>query len=178
MGGTNDGMGMREVRERCEALVARIHIPDPFDLDTFVAHLGVDRGRPVVLLAIALPRGAACGYLLATDTADYVVINDAARGPQRVHFALHEVSHLLLRHPMLALTDPEASRLMLPHLDPAVVRAMFARTTYDTVFEQEAEVTASLLGQRAGLWRPVPAEPAGPAADPLVKRIGRSLEHG
>ncbi|AVT31850.1 hypothetical protein C6361_22935 [Plantactinospora sp. BC1] len=167
-------MTLRQVRRRCEQLARGIRVPDPFDLDTFIGDFGADRGRPVHLIAFDLPPGAPCGLCVSTDAADYLVVTSAATGVQRVHIALHELAHLLLEHRLHLLDDVQGSRQLFRHLDPGVVRAMFARTNYSSQEEQEAETLASLLGQRAGLWRP-PA-PRAPS-DPVVERLGQSLEH-
>lgn len=168
------GMTLREVRRRCEHIAATLKVPRPFDLDSFLGRLGADRGRPVQLLRFAFPPGAPCGLLLATDTGDYVVVSDAIRGVQAEHVALHEVSHLLCGHDRHTLDEATLGRL-LPHLAPDTVRTMMSRAGYSTIQDQEAEVLASLLRQRAGLWAsPVPST----SPDPVVRRLGSSLEHG
>ncbi|MEN3611833.1 hypothetical protein [Plantactinospora sp. ZYX-F-223] len=167
-------MTLRQVRRRCEQIARGIRVPDPFDLDTFISDFGADRGRPVHLIAFDLPPGAPCGLCVSTDAADYLVVTSAATGVQRVHIALHELAHLLLEHRLHLVDEVQGSRQLFRHLDPGVVRAMFARTNYSSQEEQEAETLASLLGQRAGLWRP-PA-PRTPS-DPVVERLGQSLEH-
>ena len=169
-------MTLRQVRERCEQIARSVPMPTPFDLEAFLADLGHDRGRPIYLLPFALPPGAPRGLCLPGQDQDYVVVDSAASGAQRVHIALHEVSHLLLGHELRVLDDGGIGQLFR-HLDPAMLERMFAyaRTTFSTVEEQEAETLASLLGHRAGLWRP-PAPRA--AHDPVVARLERSLEHG
>ena len=167
-------MTIRQVRQRCERLARGIDLPAPFDLDTFVAQLAARRGRPIHLIPFELPPGAPGGLCLSTDAADYVVVTSAATGAQRVHIALHELAHLLLEHQLHLVDGAGDGPPLFRHLDPAVVRAMFARTNYSSRQEQEAEVLASLLGQRAGLWRPAPRQEPD---DPLVERLGRSLEH-
>jgi hypothetical protein len=164
---------LQRTRARCEALAATIRVPNPFDLNTFVEQLGTDRGRPIYLLPLPLPPGAPCGVCLPTPATDYIIVTAAVNGPQRVHICLHEIAHLLLNHSVES-TGSAASASLFPHLDPAVVRRTFARTTYTTPEEQEAEILASLLGQRAKLWRP-PSQRA--SADPLVTRLSHSLEH-
>ncbi|GAB1644376.1 hypothetical protein [Krasilnikovia sp. MM14-A1259] len=167
-------MSLRQVRRRCEQLARSIDVPDPFDIEALLADLGTRRGRPIVLLPFALPAGAPSGLCVAAGSADYLVVTESATGPQRDHIVLHELAHLLLGHQLQAL-DPDADVQLFRHLDPAVIRAMLGRTTYSTIEEQEAEILASLLGQRAHPWAaPAPDH----AADPVVEQLGRSLEHG
>jgi hypothetical protein len=173
-----DDVGLRAVRKRCEAIARTVEVPTPFDLDELIARLSADRGRPISVLPFPLPPEAPCGLCIATDGADYIVVTDAATGTQRDHIALHELAHLLLDHRLQALCDDDASRRLLPHLDPVVVRRMFARTSYSSLQEQEAEMLASLLRQRSGFWTPRQAAAPGGAADDVVERLGRSLDHG
>ncbi|MEV4641406.1 hypothetical protein AB0J80_29085 [Actinoplanes sp. NPDC049548] len=167
-------MSLRQVRRRCERVARSIEVPDPFDIELLLATLGTRRGRPIVLLPFDLPTGAPSGLCVAAGTADYLVVTSSATGTQRDHIVLHELAHLLLGHQLQAL-DPDAGGQLFQHLDPAVIRTMLGRTTYSTVEEQEAEILASLLGQRAHPLAP-PAPDSG--SDPVVQRLGRSLEHG
>src|SRR5438552_2128284 len=112
-------MAHRTIRERCEALARTVPVPSPFSVRTLLREVGAARGRPIHLLPFPLPAGAPCGVCIATDTADYIVVTDAATGAQRDHIALHELAHLLLAHSLETLTDAQATRRILPHLDPA-----------------------------------------------------------
>jgi hypothetical protein len=173
-----DEMTRRGLRGRCEALARTVPIPDPFDVSTLIAEVSRLRGRPIQLLPFPLPAGAPCGVCIATDQADYIVVTDAATGTQRDHIALHELAHLLLEHSLQALTDGQATRRILPHLDPTVVRTMFARTNYSTTQEREAETLASLIRRRAGLWRPEePARPATGSGAAVLARIEDCLRY-
>jgi hypothetical protein len=169
-------MAHRTIRERCEALARTVPLPSPFSVRALLHQVGIDQGRPIHLLPFPLPAGAPCGVCIATDAADYIVVTDAAVGAQADHIALHELAHLLLAHSLKTLVDPEATRRILPHLDPDMVRNMFARTNYSTEQEREAEILASLIRRRAGLWPP--SEPAGPAEEIVgdaLARVERSL---
>ncbi|WP_433606484.1 hypothetical protein ACQP2P_30160 [Dactylosporangium sp. CA-139114] len=166
-------MTLRSIRRRCRTIVRGLSVPEPFNLDAFLAVLAEQRGRPMHLLALDLPVGAPCGLCIATDTTDYIAVTKIATGPQRDHIALHEVAHLLLGHRLQLGGDDEVPALFR-HIDPRIIERVFARTTYSTLAEQEAEVLASLLGQRISQVRRTPPVPD----DPIVGRLGRSLEHG
>jgi hypothetical protein len=157
-------MFSRSLRRRCAAIARTLSVPEPFELDAFLDALARTRGRPIRLVSVELPAGAPCGLCVSTDAADYIAVTSSAGGSQRDHIALHEVAHLLLDH--------QVRMELFQHLDPGTVRAVHARTCYDTLAEREAETLASLIGQRAR--RP---HPSGPDADPLLERLGRSLEH-
>ncbi|HEY0697077.1 MAG TPA: hypothetical protein VGD43_04635 [Micromonospora sp.] len=164
-----------QLRRRCERVARTVRVPQPFDVGEFLDLLGTERGRPVHLIPFDLPAGAPCGLCVCTPVADYVVVTAAASGAQRDHIVLHETAHLLLRHSSRLLAGDCSDGQLFRHLDLRVVEAMFARTNYDDVDEREAETLASLLGQRAGLWRP---QAVHRPADPLIERLGRSLERG
>lgn len=167
-------MTRQEVRRRCEALAQAMTIPEPFDLPAFLGNIGADRGRRIQVVPFLLPPGAPRGVCVAGDAADYIVVDAATTGNQRTHIVLHEVSHLLLRHELRVV---DCLRHLFKHLDLDVLQARLAhaRTNYSTVEEREAETLASLLGQRAHLWRPQ-ATPA--TTDSLTERISLSLEDG
>lgn len=173
------GRSPRQIRRRCERIAAGVPVEVPFDAGRFLARLGAARGREIVLLPFDLPPSAPSGVCVSTASRDYVVVTTAATGPQRDHIVLHEVAHLLLEHRMQSL--PEGSALF-QHLDPRMVASVLGRTNYTTVEEQEAETLATVLGRRARLWDTVDeaptGEPGGGSSDPLVDRLGRSLEHG
>lgn len=83
----------------CDAgLRARqIVVPDPFDLDEFLALLARQRGRPLHLIPVIQPAEAA--DLTATSviapTADYVFYVDSPSSLYRSHIVLHEIAHLI-----------------------------------------------------------------------------------
>jgi Zn-dependent peptidase ImmA (M78 family) len=165
---------LRQIRRRCQALADAIDVPDPFDLADFLAGVGAGRGRPITMLVFPLPAGAPRGVCVAADSTDYIIVDVAATGSQRVHIALHELSHLLLGH---QLRVADLLRHLFQHLDVDLLQArrIHARTDFTAVEEQEAEMLASLLGQRARLWRPAPTPAPPPSA--LIERLGQSLEH-
>lgn len=171
-------MGLRSmVRDRCAEVASRVAVPDPFDVRRFVAMVSAERDRPIRLVPFPLPAWAPCGVCVSTEAADYVIVTDAvgSSGIAYDQVVLHELSHLLLEHDVSVADAMQTSPHLLPHLDPQVVRRIFARHRYGTIEEQEAETLATLLRQRAGLWRP--ASPFH-ARDPLLNRLARSLEHG
>lgn len=141
-------MNMKTLRQRCEQLLNEIDLPDPFTVPAFAATISHRRGRPLRLLAKSSPLGP-CGLWIALPDAD-VVFYEAATSPlHRDHIIVHELAHLLAAHEPTETPDAELLRDLLPRLDPAVVRHVLARTTYSAVEEQEAEILASLVLQRA-----------------------------
>lgn len=114
-----------------------------------------------------------CGLWVAADTADFIFYEQATTRPHQVHIILHELSHLLCDHYPTSLSAAEYTRLMLPSLDPDMVRRILARSTYSAQEEQEAELLATLIQQRA---RPASASPPSPERSPQVSRIHATLD--
>jgi len=63
--------------------------------------------------------------------------------------------------------------MLLPDLDPAVVRRMLGRTYYSVVEEQQAELVASLIHERITAWGPDPTPSVDPAVADVVARLER-----
>ncbi|MCM4083920.1 ImmA/IrrE family metallo-endopeptidase [Paractinoplanes hotanensis] len=175
---TSDGQQpttARKIRQHCEQIARGIVVPKPFELDLFVREVGASRRRTIETMAFSMPAGAPRGVCVATDTRDYIIVDEAAAGSQRAHIILHEISHLLLGH-QLRVTD--FLDQLFVHLNMGVIqdRRVIARTTYNTTDEREAEILASILGHRAGLWRSSPKD-SSHVDDPLMLRLGAAFEH-
>ena len=124
-------------------------MPTPFDVHAFSQVVARRRGRPLHLLAKTTTAGP-CGVWLAMPGADYVFYEDSTSALHRDHIILHERGHLLRDHSASEVMDDEVLRELLPSLDLTVVRRLMGRTTYTAVEEQEAEMMATLVLQRAG----------------------------
>ncbi|WP_216823957.1 hypothetical protein [Streptomyces roseifaciens] len=143
--------GMGEVRKRCEALLADIWVPSPFDIAEFCAYVGGQRSRRISLRPTrGLSETTPCGMWLSIGETDYIFYEDNTSRLHSEHIILHELSHMLSGH---SFTDPNVSDVLsrlMPNLNPAVVRQALGRVSYSTEQEQEAELLASLIRQQAG----------------------------
>lgn len=172
-------MSLRSLRRRYRRLVRELDLPTPFDIGVVCEHLSRRRGRPIRLLPMSLSADGPCGLWVATATTDYVVVESDTTGPHRDHIILHEISHLLLEHDSVRILTDDATRRLMPHLDPTAIQRLLGRSAYDAAEEREAEFLASLLHGRLATARPpeldweVPQEVAD-----VVARLGRSLEAG
>ncbi|MFB9905662.1 hypothetical protein [Allokutzneria oryzae] len=162
---------LRGLRRRCEARIRELPMPAPFDVRELCRLVADKRGRPIRLVPIASD-GGVLGMWAATDTADVICYEQATTRPHQDHIILHELSHLLCDHYPAPLSFAEHARMLLPDLDPAMVRRVLGRTSYLTSEEQEAELLASLIQRRA--------HPPGHAADTrrgaLSDRIQAALD--
>ncbi|WP_174554116.1 hypothetical protein [Microtetraspora fusca] len=137
----------RATWRKCQRVVGQLSIPAPFDPDVFISALAERRGRIVELMP--MPGGAVqCGALVATDEADYIFYAASTTRLHREHILLHEVGHLLCGH--IGDAKLEAlPKLLLPNLSVDLVRRVLGRTDYSAAEEQEAELVASMVAQRA-----------------------------
>jgi hypothetical protein len=172
-------MNDKNLRRRCEAKLGGLVIPDPFDLNEFCTALGRDRGRPVIVVPIALPGRAPCGMWAITDDADYIFVQKQTSALHQALIGLHEVAHLLFGHSESAALSEHTGRLLAPSLDPETIRYMLGRTHYCATAEREAEMLASLILSDVRAWAPSePAHPLPPDVDDIVHRLETSLAHG
>jgi hypothetical protein len=139
------GRGLRRLRRRCEAVVRDLPFPSPFDVRALCAAVAERRGKPIQLVGLATG-SEVLGMWVATDVADLIFYEQVTTRPHQDHIILHELSHLLCDHYPVIAMDVSA---LTPNLDPEMVRRVLARTTYQEAEEQEAELLASLIQNRA-----------------------------
>jgi hypothetical protein len=101
-----------------------------------------------VLASQAFP--APSGAWLRTAGGDVILIDREASPLHRDHILAHELAHVLLGHDQ---PDGDATSLILPDLDPAIVHGVLARHCYRDAEEREAELLASLIMVRGSRWR-------------------------
>src|SRR3954471_195703 len=155
-------MDRRSVQRRCEARLRTVEIPNPFDLDRFADEVSGRRGRRLTLLPKQTSLGP-CGVWLALPDADYVFYEPRTSALHQQHIILHELGHLLHEHEPSERVDDEVLNQLFPTLDADVVRRVLGRTSYTAVEEQEAEMVASLVSERAQRRYVVSGTPADPA---------------
>ncbi|WP_314173995.1 ImmA/IrrE family metallo-endopeptidase [Streptomyces winkii] len=112
-----------------------------------------------------------------TQSVDFIVYEADTSKPHQDHIIAHELAHMVCGHRSGAGADVdnETARLLFPDLDPGLLRKILGRTSYSTVQEREAEVTASLILERINrpVLEPISAVPSEDAG--AVERIERSL---
>ena len=155
----------------CSNIVDYLPLPRPFTLEKFVRGLSKRRGRTIELVASWLGASAPCGLLVSTDNIDYVCYASNTSRLHQLHIILHEIGHLELGHQGRRITMPlaeldrhspkpddevpanrdeslRALQTLLPRLTPALIRRLLGRTAYVDADERDAEVFATLAGDR------------------------------
>lgn len=84
---------------QCEALVAALDLPAPFDLAVMCERIGARRGKPVVLMATPMAMGGGlCGLWMGTAKGDHVFYEQDTSPLHQQHIVFHELGHILRQH--------------------------------------------------------------------------------
>ena len=168
-------MGTRTLRQRCEARLRNVDVPDPFDIDVFRDQLARRRGR--ALHVLPLPEGlgsnAPCGMWMATDQEDWIFVEPQTSQLHREHIVLHEISHMICGH--VDELPVESFARLLPNLDVGMVTQVLGRTSYTTDEEREAELLASLILARARRPQRPRSSSVAPDVAEVLDRTARTL---
>ena len=148
----NDLQRLRGIRRTVEARVGSLDIPKPFDIAVLCTRLSARRGREIRLRPQVMGAGP-CGLWADVAGVDYIVYEMETTQLHQDQIILHEVGHLLAAHHSEPLSDQDCISLLMPDLDPAMVRRVLGRHGYTSEEEQEAELLASLVLERAGRTR-------------------------
>ncbi|MEV4824524.1 hypothetical protein [Micromonospora sp. NPDC049274] len=171
-------MKLHRLRKRCEQIVAQLEVPEPFDIQRLCEILGERRGRPIHLVPIKLPAHTVCGMCVPTGDFDAIFFEQDTSPLHQQLIIGHELGHLLAGHQATEVLDADASRLLLPDLDPELVQRSLGRSNYAAAEEREAEMIGSLLLQRLrGGRTDADDEPLGGQDVELYGRLRHSLEH-
>jgi len=168
-------VNLRRLQSRCESLVRQLDIPSPFDVRELCERAAEHSGRPIHLEPTSLPAEGPCGLWVATPRIDFIFYELRTSRLHQEHIIAHELGHLLCDHRMPEAVGEDVSRLLLPELDPEMVRRVLRRTHYSAAEEQEAEMIASLILQQANHRPADPAWTAQAGTADLVHRLERSL---
>ena len=142
------------LRRRLGALLEELRLDPPLTPERLCARLSGRRGRPIELVAWALPPETVSGFLLVYEHKDVIVHQSRTSALHQRHIVFHEVAHLVLDHEGCgqAPVPPEDRP---PGAGPA--------TLYDDLEEWEAETAATILSS----W--------GEAAPEPSSRLGAAL---
>ncbi|MBS2539433.1 hypothetical protein KGQ20_42485 [Catenulispora sp. NF23] len=156
------GEGRTGLWRRCQTVVDRLDLPDPFDAEAFIAVLAHKRGRPIELLGVPARPDRPCGLLITTARTDLIIYSADTSAVHRQHILLHEAAHLVRGHDATGGAATAGIGVLLPHLSPALIRNVLGRTVYTEPQEREAELIATLIHQRVARGRPPAARAQSP----------------
>jgi hypothetical protein len=151
------GGGRTGLWRRCQSVVDRLDLPDPFDAEAFIAALARKRGRPVELIGVPARPDRPCGLLITTASADLIIYSNDTSTVHRQHILLHEAAHLVRNHDSAGAASGAGLSVLLPHLSASLIRNVLGRTVYTEPQEREAELIATMIHHRASRERPAAA---------------------
>jgi hypothetical protein len=166
---------VRSLRRRYDAIVRNLDLPVPFDVRALAADLAARRGRPLILSPVVKWPGPS-GLWVASPAADYIFYEQATSALHQQHIILHELSHLLCGHTPVTVAETGVPRLLFPGIRPDAVERLLRRTGYSATDEQEAELVASLIWERAAAQAPAEDAPAAPVAGGVLGGLEVCLE--
>jgi hypothetical protein len=168
-------MDVKQLRQRCEARLRAVDLPEPFDVDQFTQRLARQRGRPIKLLPHEF-RAAPCGAWIPRATEDCIYFARDTGPLHREHIILHELCHLLCGHQPTSVIDPALLGALFTHLHPSLVERYLQRQTYVSEDDQEAELLATLILERAARERGRETLSPSHETTELLDRLQASLE--
>lgn len=169
-------MDLKALRQRCEARLGGLPLPSPFDVHAFCGTLGMQRGRAILPHPVS-GLGDVSGIWVAGCSADHIFYEQDTSPLHQELIILHELSHLLCGHQPVPVTEGELPRLFFPHFRRETVRRVLRRrTTYSLQEEQEAELLATLILERAARAPTSASAVADSATAHLVRRLEASFE--
>jgi hypothetical protein len=170
---------LRDLIRGCEQIVARLSIPDPFDIEVFTATVQAELGRRIEMIPVTTEPATPCGLLASTANAHYIFYAANTTGVHQEHIQLHELAHLLCGHRETGKIDHSVAELLMPSLPAGTIERLLGRTAYSAEDERQAETLASLILGQAGRTaasgqgtHPVAPEAAASALD----RLGAALD--
>ena len=89
-------------------------LPVPMDLTLLVENLAADLHRTVRLTGAAFSSGSTTGALVKQGPNDDLIIifDEGADPAHQIHIVLHEIGHLLLGHPLIAVPAEGLTNLL------------------------------------------------------------------
>ncbi|MBV9845049.1 MAG: hypothetical protein JOZ47_08270 [Kutzneria sp.] len=168
-------MRERELRKRCRRLLQDLDVRPPLDVEELCRRLAACRGRPIKLVPYPIEVPGPFGLWFMTDTADFIFYQQQTTRPHQHHIILHEIGHMIADHPSDE-ADTDALVAIMGHTPRGEVSRSLRRTCYDSDYEREAELIATIILEWASVLDAVPGETRtgdGPALD----RLGTSLSN-
>ncbi|MFF5767247.1 ImmA/IrrE family metallo-endopeptidase [Streptomyces tanashiensis] len=153
-----------------------IHRLDRPSIEDLCEALGERRGRQVRLVPLRLPLGSPDGLWVSTKGEDFIVFEQRLAPVHGRQVILHELGHGVCGHHATLAISADASRLLLPSLNPEMVRRALGREPSQTEAEREAEYVGSLLSRHVNSWAPQRHGQVPPDLQELAQRLS-ALEH-
>lgn len=167
-------VGSDDVLRRCERRVAELRLPPILDMVSVRAKVSETTGRPIEVRVVEMPPSGPSGAWISIRGVDVVYVAASTSRDHQGQVELHELSHILAGHDAVPVSsfDEDLLGLLLPDLDPSLVRRILCRTFYSEAAEYEAELLATLIASAGTDWVPEPRRPISqPDVNGILERI-------
>ncbi|MFR9806473.1 hypothetical protein ACL02T_29915 [Pseudonocardia sp. RS010] len=158
-------MRERELSRRHRALVRKLELCPPLDLDSLRERLSVVRGKPLVFVAVSLPVPGPSGQWVPGAEMDLVTYQKDTTPLHQEHIILHEIGHIICGHDNVPIGRGAVSALCrgeqegLEELRASIEANAnpdeMHRSHYGDAKEWEAETVATIIREKAGLHEAV-----------------------
>jgi hypothetical protein len=140
---------MHSVRRRMQALLDSLDYDfSQFTMENFRLWVEHQRGKKIELVPFRIPSPTVSGAWLAGETRDFIFYEYDTPPVHQVLIQLHELSHMLCKHPTLQVSDNEiylAFRGAAPLDEIKEIGSLLLRSDHGNEAELEAETLASLI---------------------------------
>ncbi|WP_284741700.1 hypothetical protein [Amycolatopsis sp. RTGN1] len=149
-------MSERQLRRRYRDLLRSLDVQPPLDVAELCRRLGEVRGKPIELVAHAIPEPGPFGAWITSPRAEYIFYQKNTSRLHQDHIILHELGHILAGHPgtehddslvaeFSSDADEAGLRAAYPDIPLDAVRLASRRSEYDSEQEHEAETVATII---------------------------------
>lgn len=168
-------------------------VTPPLDVDELCQALSRRRGRPLYLREAPLPKPGPSGMWVEYEDYDVILYQQETTRLHQDHIKLHEIGHILVAEDEEAAareaageTAPEAPTVdpdeetavfvegwatMLPVFDPATIKRMARRCSYEDGEECSVELVATIILE----WSSVLDATTPLSEDPSLRRVESAL---
>lgn len=164
----------KDLYRRLRRELQSLGIQPPLDVEELCRALGERRGRQIVLQPFPLEKPGPSGLWVDTPQMDVILYQRETTPLHQKHIILHEVGHILVADDGQADEEQEHPddfyegwATLIPVLDPALVRRVARRCSYDDGEECAVELAATIILE----WSSVLDEAPPLAEDPALRRI-------
>lgn len=114
-------MTIAQIVDRCDATLAGLVVPQPFNRRVFLQNLARHRDRDIVLKPLPTAAVGICGMWISKPDCDFIFYQPSPWRWREDHSVLHECGHMLLGHTLAA----DAAQALLPDLSLSLLLATF-----------------------------------------------------
>lgn len=153
---------------RCETIIDTLPIESPFNIHELAKRLGCRRGRPLVLIAVAMG-GKPFALWVGLRTMDIVFYEKNTPLWHQEHLILHEIGHMLLEH--RAVAPPAWLRAVSAPVTHAAEELMGGWLDHTAEEEREADDFADRACRRVAAERVLATRARDPRSAAFLDRL-------